>query len=120
MTPKTLARALVLITQALERSSGPETLEDVKAALEASEAHLWLTDKTAVVTEVIGTDLNVWLYAGSLQDVPGLFASAKAWGRNIGLKRMTVDRARKGWARALRPLGFIEGSDCDLECSLEA
>lgn len=107
-----------MLAQALKRSQDDQTIDDVKRAVERSEAQLWVTDRTAVVTVVSAPDIHVWLYGGSLADMPVLFDSAKAWALKIGLKYMTVGRARRGWERVLIPLGFEKGSDCNLICKL--
>ena len=119
MSPDTWARCAPWIEAALARSSDPETLDDVRADLISGEAQLWAADTAAVVTQIDTPDVRVWLYGGSLADMPALFASCRAWARTLGLTRMTVDRARPGWARALRPLGFVPADDVQLAYSIE-
>lgn len=119
MTPETWVKAFPLLLDAVLVDRPPSMMDEVKRALLASEAQLWMGEETAVVTQVVGDDLHVWLYGGTLSEMKRLFESARAWGLALGLTRMTVDRARKGWARALKPLGFVKGQDVDLYCLLE-
>ena len=72
-----------------------------------------------MVTQVDAPDVRVWLYGGSLREMPALFASCRAWALTMGLKRMTVDRARPGWNRVLKPLGFAPADDVQLAVALD-
>lgn len=107
------------LTQALSRSNGPETLSDVESDVAGGRAQLWDGMDLTAVTQVNGSDLHVWLMGGSLKGLSDILASAEAWARNIGLSRITVDRARRGWARALQPHGFRTADDVQLAKILE-
>jgi hypothetical protein len=54
------------------------------------------------------------LPGGALGDVLALLPGGIAWGRVMGLKRLTAN-ARKGWARVLARHGFETRADGVLE-----
>lgn len=96
-----------LLEQALERSEGDHTIEDVRACLESCDAQFWPADKSAAVTEIVSS-LNVWLYGGALDELPQMDASASAWAKKIGLNNIALWGGRKGWRRELKKLGYKE------------
>ena len=115
--------AKALLQTALDRSKGGQTIDDVKQALLDNKAQLWTADNTAVVTENYtgkhGLDCNVWLYAGNLKAMADLDKSAAAYAAHLGMNRMTVSDARKGWARVLEKLGYKSQENGDLIKELE-
>lgn len=80
----------------------------IVARLLAGTAQLWLGSRSAMVTEMNGDPraLHVWLGGGDLHELlsftPGVAAYARTW----GCSELTL-QGRKGWARALRHLGFV-------------
>ena len=120
MSPETWARAKPLLQAALDRSPGPYRLQDVQDDLIAGTAQLWMGAHSAVVTHTEDEGvLHVWLYGGSLADMPGLFASAAAWAGTMGMDRMTIRGARKGWNRVLLSLGWERDDDAQMVCVIK-
>ncbi len=97
------------LAEAVEKSPGVWTLADVEAEIRSGRAHLWQGPDCAVVTEPLKA-MNVWLAGGDLNGVRELMASGEAFARALGCDLMTVQAARKGWTRALAPLGFAPRS----------
>ena len=84
--------------------AGDHTWADVEARLEANTAQLWLhpnpeRPEAAIVTEIWGGCLHVWLGGGSLKGLLRLRPRLEEWGRAVGLKRIT-GAGRDGWKRA--------------------
>lgn len=100
-------RARGWLLKAVEMEGDPEA--ELIAKLRAGQAQLWLGEKSAMVTEVTagpdGRCLHGWLSGGDLTEIISLIPGALAWARTMGCVEATID-GRRGWARALRPLGF--------------
>jgi len=90
---------------ALSKSPQGLTLEDVRRAITAGQAQLWMGDDSAGVTEVT-KDCNVWLLGGQMKDVEPLLAEVEAKAKAAGLDTITIYEARKGWERVLAPFGY--------------
>jgi len=80
------------------------------ADLASGQAQLWVGETAAMVTQCVdepaGRSLHVWLAGGDLAEILRLKPGVEAWGRAQGCSRVTLN-GRKGWARVLRPLGFV-------------
>lgn len=88
----------------------PFTWADVEARVLNNTAQLWLTDDCAMVTELIGDAIHVWLGGGSLRGLLTLRPRVEETARFWGFKRATI-QGRPGWARALRAHGYRERGD---------
>jgi hypothetical protein len=68
--------------------------------------------ETVVITQPVWPEeMNTFLYAGSMRPMGALIASCEAWCREVGIKRMTVTDARKGWARVLGEFEYRDIGD---------
>lgn len=116
MSPSDWAKAAPLLQTALDcdTDGDAETLDDVKEWLLTGRAQLWFTEQTAAVTYKSDNSLCVWLYGGSMADLPALFQSAAAWARATGLHRMELHNSRAGWSRALKSLGWSKSADAQM------
>ena len=93
-----------LLEQALADAGDRYSLADVMAEVDAGEAHLWVFERSAVVTRFIeepaGRTFFYWLAGGDLDEIkqhePRMAQWAKAQGCN---RKMLAGRA--GWQRAL-------------------
>ncbi len=85
------------------------TLEDVKAELEARNAHLWMGDRAAMVTTIsdFGSErlIEAWLAGGEMNEILSMTPVIEDWARRVGCTQAHVT-GRKGWVRALAPLGY--------------
>lgn len=83
---------------------------DVEARLGDNTAQLWMQDGGALVTEIWGDCLHVWLGGGRLGALlamrPPLEKLAQAW----GLSEVTIS-GRLGWDRLLAPFGYARDGD---------
>lgn len=68
-------------------------------------AQLWLGERSAIVTEIVGDAIHVWLGAGDLAELLEMRPLIERYGRDIGCKRATID-GRLGWDRVFKPHGF--------------
>jgi len=77
------------------------------ARLRAGSAQLWLGERSAMVTEIVGPprEIHVWLAGGDLQELVSFTAGIAAFGRSMGCVTATLE-GRRGWARALKQYGF--------------
>lgn len=89
-----------------------ETWDDVLERLKARTAQLWFSrdDGAAMVTELFGDCIHVWLGGGRLRSLLDLRPSVEATARYWGLKRATI-AGRPGWNRALRRCGYVRKGD---------
>lgn len=87
------------------------TLDDVRADLEARRAHLWLGERSAMVTTI--TDypaagerlIECWLAGGEMAEILSMTPVIEDWGRKVGCTQAQVC-GRRGWVRQLAPLGY--------------
>lgn len=107
MTPYPLASARALLEPALV---GNDTWEDVEARLYANTAQLWLGDGCAMVTEIWGDCIHVWLAGGRLRAILDLRPRVEETARFWGLKRATIN-SRPGWDRPLKKYGYVRKGD---------
>lgn len=78
---------------------------EVQSRLDENTAQLWLGSKSAVLTEIVGDAIHVWLGAGDLTELLNMRPLIEQAGREWGCKRATVD-GRQGWIRAFKPHGY--------------
>lgn len=91
------------------------TEDEVLNELILGRAQLWEGEGGAAVTRCYPPDqFHVWLVGGAMRAVLALIPGGIAWGRPLGLKRMTL-RGRRGWARVLARQGFEDRGDGVLE-----
>lgn len=106
MTPSSLADAERLLTPALDG----DAWGDIEARILARTAQLWFGDDCAMVTEIWGDCIHVWLAGGRLKGILTLRPKIEDTARFWGLKRATVN-GRLGWDRALKRHGYVRLGD---------
>jgi hypothetical protein len=92
------------IEAALRDGGDRWTYEGVIAQIEAGEAHLWLFERSALVTQFIDEDagrtLFFWLAGGDLTEILSHEDGITAWGKAQGCTRKALV-GRRGWEKAL-------------------
>lgn len=78
---------------------------EVQDRIDANTAQLWLGERSAIVTEIVGDAIHVWLGAGDLAELLNMRPLIEQAGREWGCKRATID-GRLGWDRVFKPHGF--------------
>lgn len=87
------------------------TLDDVRADLEARQAHLWLGERAAMVTTISDFPgageriIECWLAGGDMNEILAMTPPIEDWARRVGCTQAHVT-GRKGWVRALAPFGY--------------
>lgn len=89
---------------ALSDGGGQWGFDDVIAEVEAGEAHLWVFERSAVVTRFLdepnGRTLFYWLAGGDLDEIKAREPDMAAWGKAQGCNRKMLV-GRRGWEKAL-------------------
>lgn len=105
----TWQQAAPLLQRALDDAGNTHTPADVRAAIEADEAQLWIGEHSAGVTEVLTYPrckvLHIWLVAGELNEIARAREALDGFARMAGCKRVSLT-GRPGWQRALRGHGY--------------
>lgn len=103
-----------LLLDALEQGDGRVNEALLIAGLVKGDYQLWRTANSAGITQVVSNPFNktlfVFLSAGDLDEV--VFACTDAvepWALQQGCTSMVLS-GRRGWERALRPLGYTFSS----------
>lgn len=111
--PFTLERwtqARAHITEAIARTNGTHTEEDVVAMLLAGRAGLWVGRECAAVTEIKDwghfKEVNVFLAGGSMDGIVAMEPSLETHAVENGCRRIVID-GRKGWERVLPEYGVL-------------
>lgn len=84
-------------------------IDEVRTELEEGRAHLWLGERSAMVTTI--SDINgtriieCWLAGGDMGEILSLTPVIEDHARSVGCSQAHV-MGRKGWVRALAPLGY--------------
>lgn len=87
------------------------SMADVEAALNERRAHLWVGDKSCMLTTIEPYPtgeraLDVWLCGGDdLADVMHGRPHVERWAAEAGCSQITI-AGRQGWARVLAPFGY--------------
>lgn len=95
---------------ALDHAGRTHTLDDVKAAVAAGGARLWVGARSALVA-LIERDpgdrrLLIWLAGGDRQELETeILPLAETWGRQAGCRRALII-GRAGWERTLKSKGY--------------
>lgn len=77
-----------------------DTLDSLKAEVEASRMWFWPGRESAALTEFVGRDLHVRAAGGKLDELKEMLKAAENVARLAGCERVTMT-GRRGWARAL-------------------
>lgn len=77
-----------------------DTLDALKAEVEAGRMWLWPGQESAALTEFVGADLHVRAAGGRLDELKQMLTAAEQAARIAGCERVTMT-GRKGWARVL-------------------
>ena len=78
---------------------------EVQARIAENTVQVWLGSESAILTEIVGDAIHVWLGAGDLTELLEMRPLIERYGREIGCTRATID-GRLGWDRALKTHGF--------------
>lgn len=78
---------------------------EVQARIAENTVQVWLGERSAILTELVGDAIHVWLGAGDLNELLEMRPLIERYGREIGCTRATID-GRLGWDRALKTHGF--------------
>lgn len=89
---------------------------DIEARIKADTAQLWLGEGCAMLTEIVGDAIHVWLGGGSLSGLLILRPQVEETARFWGCKRATIN-GRLGWDRVLKPHGYRRNGE-ELEKTL--
>lgn len=115
MTSSLPGNARALLEPALDHA-GEYDWSEVERRIEGNTAQLWLGNGCAMVTEIVDGAIHGWLAGGDLNGVLALIPHIERTARFWGCDRATL-RGRRGWIRALAPLGYRWSGDV-LEKSL--
>lgn len=104
------ARCRPWLEAALEYDGGFHGLADVRAAVEAGEAHFWPGVRSAVVTQFWDFPrlkaIHYWLAGGELDEiVEQMQPTINAWGRAHGCEKSIIC-GRLGWKKPLAACGY--------------
>lgn len=85
-------------------------LEDVREAIADDRAQLWVTQNSAIVTEIKDYPSGVrimhyWLSGGNLGEIIALLPVIEDYGRLAGCVGIDV-RGRRGWQPIVKHLGY--------------
>lgn len=85
------------------------TMDDVRTELEEGRAHLWLGERSAMVTTIseFGDQriIECWLAGGDMGEILSLTPIIEDHARSVGCTQAHV-AGRRGWVRALAPQGY--------------
>lgn len=87
-----------------------DTLDEVERRLTERTAQLWADGECAMVTEIWGECLHVWLGGGRLKALLSMRDPLERLAREWGLSEVTIN-GRLGWDRLLRPFGYVREGD---------
>jgi len=98
------------IEAALPYCYGTHAIEDVERQIAEGRLQFWPGEKCACVTEIIEYPrlkaLNFFLIGGDLSELLQKMEPAViAWAKAAGCTRV-ASTGRKGWSKALKPLGY--------------
>tara|TARA_R110000796_G_scaffold69839_1_gene159018 strand:- start:4330 stop:4722 length:393 start_codon:yes stop_codon:yes gene_type:complete len=86
-------------------------LKDVEEGIKNGVFHLWVGEKSAMITEIIEYPqlraINLLFCGGDYKELQSMLPSIEQFGKHFGCKRL-YGGGRKGWLRKLKPLGFVQ------------
>jgi hypothetical protein len=98
------ARCSPWLQGALNRGTEDFSLSDIRGFVERGQAQFWPGRESAGIADIT-PDFHIWLFGGSLKEMPAMEAACAEWARANGCRRMTI-AGRKGWERVMAPLGY--------------
>ena len=108
---KEYRRVYPWLAEAMEYADGRCTEDTVIEGLLSHEYSLWTTPNAACVLQIVavpGSDIRtlfVFLSGGDLQEIIASEPLIAQYGKAMGCSCMEIS-GRKGWERALKPLGW--------------
>lgn len=92
-------RCLPYLEAALAHSHDTD-MADIKARVQAGEAHFWPAVDSAMITELShsGRNLHIRLFGGTLDRLREMLPRVEAFGRALGCTGITLT-GRRGWER---------------------
>lgn len=101
-----------LIDQALAHAGGTHTFEDVLDQILLGEMLFWPGEKSCMVTEIVQyprkRGMHVFLAAGDLDEIKAMEPDLRLFAQKLKCDAISL-AGRRGWARALKDIGFTEG-----------
>jgi hypothetical protein len=94
-----------LLAPALARDTGGWDMAELRARIAQGRAQLWLGERSAVVTEIVGDEINCWLAGGDGREIVAMAPGIEAFGRARGCRWATLS-GRIGWLRLLKACGY--------------
>lgn len=94
----------------IEPALNGDTIEEVEQRLSEKTAQLWATGRGALVTEIWGACLHVWLAGGNLRSLLSMREPLERLAREWGLSEVTI-AGRLGWDRVLQNHGYVREGD---------
>ncbi len=105
-----LDRCRPWIEGALAYSGGTHEWEDVVEGVRSGLMQLWPAPRGCLVTEIVRYPrrrvVNVFLAGGEMDQLLDMDGDLVRWARAQGCSAVALT-GRKGWERALRPLGWM-------------
>jgi hypothetical protein len=99
-----------LIKEALKHTDC-YNLQDVEEGIKNGVFHLWVGEKSAMITEMIEYPqlraINLLFCGGDYEELQSMLPSIEQFAKHFGCKRL-YGGGRKGWLRKLKPLGFVQ------------
>lgn len=99
------------VEQALNRSEGDWTAEEVRLEVAHNRAQLWPGEKSVAVSQVYmdkdRLGMRVWLASGDMSELMEMLEAGEKWAKAKNLDFVSVD-GRRGWSRVLRKKGYKE------------
>ncbi len=85
------------------------TIDDVRADVEQGRSTLWSGERSCVLVSRMPfgreTLADGWLAGGELDEIMQAIPRIEDWARIVGCTQAHI-AGRRGWERALRPLGY--------------
>lgn len=103
-------RFVCLVTDAIEASNEPYTLEEVFGRIRNKQATIFAGERSILICELLHHNGvvtgNGWLGAGDMAElIADLRPQAEAWAESNGASAITID-GRNGWQRPLKSHGY--------------
>lgn len=102
-------RALAhIIGPSLARGGEAERFGELAERVESGDCVMFEGEHSVLVMETIPEDpsLNAWIVGGDLREIFSLTPGVEAYARAVGCRFISFSGGRKGWSRAMSPLGY--------------
>jgi len=86
-------------------------IEDVEDHIRQGIFHLWIGEKSAMITEIISYPrlkaMNLLFCGGDYKELQSMLPSMEQFAKHFGCTRL-YGGGRKGWIRKIKHLGFVQ------------